>query len=143
MMTTRRAKLRGPATDAAVGYAADQRGGGVAYARVRTAGGQHLLRVPFQTGRTSVPERAVGYAALTAVSRALHARGCSRIRFTLNDPSLIDDVTAHRSVPEALVLPYVRLRCALNQLEHFSLEPASESDLAQRARAEVALHVAA
>jgi hypothetical protein len=99
--------------------------------------------VPFRAGRTSLPEREVGYAALTAVTQALRARGFGRIRFALDDRALIDDLGEHRDLPEAIVLPYVRLRCALNQLEDFSLELAAESDLAQRARAEVALNVAA
>ncbi len=143
MMATRRPKRPSPAIDAEVGYAADRRGGGVAYARVGTADAQHLLRVPFRAGSTSLHERAAGYAALTAVARALHARGRGRIRFALDDTALIEDLADRRTVPEALVLPYVRLRCALNQLEDFSVEPLADGDLAQRARAEVALNVAA
>jgi hypothetical protein len=143
MMGTRRPRHPNPEIDAEIGYAADPRGGGVAYARVSTADAEHLLRVPFRAGRTSLPERAAGYAALTAVTRALHARGRGRIRFALDDVALIEDLAGRRTVPEALVLPYVRLRCALNQLEDFSVEPSAEGDLAQRARAEVALNVAA
>jgi hypothetical protein len=102
-----------------------------------------LLRVPFRAGRTALPDRAAGYAALTAVTRALRAKGRGRIRFALDDSALVEDLAGRRPVPDALVLPYVHLRCSLNQLEDFSVEFIAPGDLAQRARAEVALNVAA
>jgi hypothetical protein len=142
-MTKRRTRFSSPAIGAAIGYAADGRGSGVAYARVTSAAEQHLLRIPFRVGRTSLPEREVGYAALTAVARALLGRGFGRVRFSAGDSALVDDLDGRRAIPEAMVLTYVRLRCALNQLEGFSLELAEDSDLTQRARAEVALNVAA
>jgi hypothetical protein len=143
-MRKRRTKLSVPPLDAAVGYANDARGSGVAYARVRGATGEQLFRVPFRVGRPSSPaSREAGYAALTAVVRALRGWGAGRVRFALDDAALVDDLAAHRDVPPAIVIPYVRLRCALNGLDEFTLEHAAESDLVQRARAEVALNVAA
>jgi hypothetical protein len=132
-----------PAVEAAIGYAADRRGNGVAYARIHRRGSEHLLRIPFRFGAGALPERQVGYAALGAVVRALLARGVERIRFGLDDAMLVDDLARRRSVPDAIVLAYVRLRCALNQLEDFSVGIADTGDLVARARAEVALNVAA
>jgi hypothetical protein len=135
-------KGRKQTTEAGVGWAADTRGNGVAYARIGGSA-EHLLRVPFRVGRTAPAERAAGYAALTAVARALRARGVGRVRFGLDDPALLCDLTGRGSVPEGLVLPYVRLRCALNQFGEVAFQLAVPGDLAARARAEVALHVAA
>jgi hypothetical protein len=94
-----------------------------------------------------VPElndRDVGFGAMTAVAAELRRRGFGRVAFGIADAQLVDDLDARRAAPEALVLPYVRLRCALNQFADASvrLDPAA-ADLAARARAEVALHVAA
>jgi hypothetical protein len=144
-MKKRRTNFPTLAVDTAVGYATDERGSGIAYARVRAAAGEHLLRVPFQVARTSaLRERRAGYAALTAISQALHDWGVGRVRFALDDAALIDDLTGRRDVPPGIVLPYVRLRCTLNQFDDFTLDGAAvESDLAQRARAEIALNAAA
>ncbi|HEY1655602.1 MAG TPA: hypothetical protein VGF86_10835 [Candidatus Tumulicola sp.] len=141
-MDKRSTKL--PAVDTSLGYAADERGVGVAYARIRSETGEHLLRVPFRVGRISgLQQREAGYAALTAVARALRRRGIGSAAFRLGDASLLADLAAHREVPPPIVLPYVRLRCALNQLDEFRLELAADDDLMQRARAEVVLNVAA
>jgi len=131
------------AVEAAIGCAADSRGDGVAYVRVAGATTEHLLRVPFHAERGDSGDRAAAYAALTAVARALHERNVGRVRFLLDDPALLADVTERNNVPDALVLAYVRLRCALNQFRDVRFELAPSGDLAQRARAEVALHVAA
>ena len=77
------------------------------------------------------------------VARALRERNVGRVRFLLDDPALLADVTERTNVPDALVLAYVRLRCALNQFRDVRFALAPSGDLAQRARAEVALHVAA
>jgi hypothetical protein len=56
------------------------------------------------------------------------------------------DALAGRSgsaVPPPLVLPYVRLGCALNQLHSYRLEAGSDPDLTARAQAEVVFHTAA
>jgi hypothetical protein len=135
---------RGPIVEAEVGYAADERGRGIAYARLGSQDEARLLRVTFKAGRAAAEENGAGYAALAAVARELHARGIRRAAFSIDDPQLVDDVNGHRDVPAAIVLPYVRLRCALNQFAGYDLcATAGASDLAQRARAEVALHVAA
>ncbi|MEO6834476.1 MAG: hypothetical protein ABI231_01025 [Candidatus Tumulicola sp.] len=143
-MQKRRTRFSATAVDTAIGYAANGRGNGVVYARVTAPAGEHLLRMPFRVSSVSAARnREVGYAALTAVVRALHGWGVGRVRFALDDATLIDDLAAHRDVPAPIVLPYVRLCCALNQLGDYTLEFSAEGDLAARARAEVALNVAA
>ncbi|HEV3152192.1 MAG TPA: hypothetical protein VGZ02_00150 [Candidatus Baltobacteraceae bacterium] len=126
----------------AVGFAADDSGNGVAYAR---AEGQRTLRVPFTVKRyAALLGREVGYAALCEVARVLHRRGFERIEFAIDDASLLSDLAERREVPAPLTLAYVRLRCALNQLREYRIRPApGESDLTARARSDVALHVAA
>ena len=136
------AKRSGGAIQVAVGCAADPRGSGIAYARIAGRAGQHLLRVPFLAERSAPAERGAGYAALTAVARALRERGVGRVRFLLDDPSLLADLAGRGSLPDALVLSYVRLRCALNQFSDVGFAAIASGDLTQRARAEVALRAA-
>ncbi|MGR4064664.1 MAG: hypothetical protein ACLQPV_04375 [Vulcanimicrobiaceae bacterium] len=133
-----------PATRAVLGFAADDEGCGVAYARLG-ASGEQLLRVPFRVRRyPGLGGREVGYAALAAVAGRLSDRGVSRVAFEMNDAELVSDVAERRSLPAPLILPYVGLRCSLNRLDAYALTcgPGSE-ELAQRARAEVSVHVAA
>jgi hypothetical protein len=125
--------------EAALGYAADDRGRGVAYARLRHPGGEHLLRIGFRL-RFGYVAREVAYAALTAVALVLRRRRVSNVRFVLEDDRLVDDVLAHGELSTAMVLPYVRLKCALNQFETVSLSVARDLDVTQRARAEIALN---
>lgn len=134
-----------PTFEAHVGFAADALGEGIVYARVRSATGARLLRLPFRVARyPSLTEREVGYAALTAVASTLHERGITRVGFLVGDEALVRDLAEHREVPAPLVLPYVRLRCALNRFDEFGVAAAGESaELQARARAEVALHLAA
>lgn len=134
-----------PAFEAHVGFAADVRGKGIAYARLRSTTGTRLLRLSFRVKRyPSLVEREVAYAALTAVASSLQERGIARATFHVGDEQLVRDLAEHRALPAALVLPYVRLRCALNRFDEFAVADAGESaDLAARARAEVALHLAA
>ncbi len=132
------------AVEAVVGYAADARGGGLAYARLTNAQSKRLLRVPFRlTAQRSQSDRAIGYAALTAVSQALRKRGVREACFVLGDSAFVQEIATGRGVEETLALPYVRLRCALNALEKFDVRAGCADDLTQRARAEVALNVAA
>jgi hypothetical protein len=126
-----------------VGYGADGRGHGIAYATAVTAKGPRLLRVPFRVRPAPFEDRAVGYAALTQVAKALRARGCRRVSFTLGDTELVDEIATQRHLPETLVLAYVRLRCALNALEAYVVKAGATEDLTQRARAEAALNLAA
>lgn len=129
--------------EAAIGCAADARGHGVAYARVCGPDERHLLRVPFRVEARAERERAAGYAALTAVARALRARGMTRVRFLIDDEALLADLGGRSAIPDALVMPYVKVRCALNLFDDAGFEAAPSGDLSQRARAEVALRVAA
>ncbi|MGC1381946.1 MAG: hypothetical protein WA814_13100 [Candidatus Baltobacteraceae bacterium] len=131
-------------TVAVLGYAGDRGGNGLAYARLRLASKERLLRLPFRMTRTaSSSDRAIDYAALTAVARALHERGHRKVRFVLGDEQFVEEIATRREIPETLVLPYVRLRCALNALKSFSVQTGATDELTQRARAEVALNLAA
>jgi hypothetical protein len=131
--------------EALVGYAADAGGRGVAYVRVAAPSEEHLLRIPFSVRRKrDLNGREVGYAALEAIAGDLRKRGVRGVVFALDDRQLVEDLARHGDVPEALVLPYVRVRCALNQFAGASLRlDGAGAGLAQRARAEVAFNVAA
>jgi len=59
------------------------------------------------------------------------------------DHRFVEEVTTRRDVPEALVLPYVRLRCALNAFHDVEVGAGATDELMRRAGAEVALNVAA
>jgi hypothetical protein len=126
-----------------VGYGADRRGRGIAYAVVATARGDRLLRLAFRMTPAPAEDRAIGYAALTEVAKALRQRGCRRVNFTLGDAQFVEEIVAQRDLPETLALAYVRLRCALNALTAYAVQAGSTEDLTQRARAEAALNLAA
>jgi hypothetical protein len=132
---------------AAVGFAADAQGNGIAYVRIgEDAAGRRILRVPFTVKRyPALLDREVAYAAMIAVTAALRSRGFDRVRFVVDDSRLAGDLLEHRDVPAALTVSYVRLGCALNQLREYRIagSPEGESDLTARARSEVAMHVAA
>jgi hypothetical protein len=130
------------AIDAAVGYAADERGNGIAYVSAVKSETRRLLRIAFRVA-APVSERAVGYAALTAVARALAKRGVRGVRFVLSDREFAQEVATGSGVSDTFAIPYVRLRCALNALSRFEVRVSSTDDLTQRARAEAALNVAA
>ena len=140
-----RMRERPSAIDAHLGYAANRHGRGIAYARLTSSTSERLVRVPFRAQRfAGLDAREVGYAALTAVAELLHERGISVASFNVIDRQLIDDVTQRRDVPLPLVLPYVRLGCALNRFSSYTLGMSMNAeDLTQRARSEVALHEAA
>lgn len=138
-------KIRGAnaGVEATIGYACDSRGSGLAYARVSGAK-EELLRLAFRTAEPAPhSDRAAGYAALTAVARALLKRGTRRVCFVLGDARFVVEIAAGSDLPGTLVLPYVRLRCVLNSLEACDVQLGSTDELAQRARAEVALNLAA
>ena len=131
---------------AAVGFAADDGGSGIAYIRLGEDAAARVLRVPFSVKRyPALIDREVGYAALAAGAAALRKHGVERVRFVVDDVRLVNDVQEHRDVPAALALAYVRLGCALNQLREYQIaeSPQGESDLSARARSEVAMHIAA
>jgi hypothetical protein len=130
--------------EAAIGYAASPRGNGVVYARLTAAGIHQVLRLTFRVAASGQQtDRASAYAALTVAARALLKRGFRQTHFLLDDAQLVDEISNRRQLPDALVLSYVRLRCVLNSLSSFSLNTAATDDLTQRARAEVALNLAA
>ena len=129
---------------AQLGYAADRLGEGISYARLTTRAGERLVRVAFRVQRfEGLQGREVGYAALTAVASMLRERGVERAGFGLADLELVADCNEHRDVPPALVLPYVRLRCALNRFAAATVCAGGDADLEARARAELVLHSAA
>lgn len=124
-----------------MGFGAGQGGRGIAYARIRGGTAEHLLRVAFKVRREFVEEE-VGYAALTAVARALRKRRLANVRLAVDDAGLVDGLSGGE-IPPAMVLPYVRLKCALNGFDDVRVSATQSTDLAQRARAEVALLPAA
>jgi len=128
---------------AAIGYAVGPRGLGLAYAHLAGSGAPRVVRLAFRTIPRAGCARAGGYAALSAVARALRDRGFDHLRFVLNDAELVDEIAKRREPPETLALAYVRLRCVLNSLASCSVVTGATDDLTQRARAEVALNLAA
>ena len=127
-----------------LGYAADRLGEGITYARLTTRTGERLVRVAFRVQRfDGLGGREIGYAALTALATMLRERGIDRIAFSLGDTELVADCNERRDVPPPLVLPYVRLRCALNRYAAYALDAGGDPDLEARARAELVLHPAA
>ncbi len=127
-----------------IGYAADDRGRGVVYARLRAAGGERVLRSGFRVERCpGLGEREVGYAALAAIAPRIRKR-FAEIGFEIDDAELVEDLTQRRDLPVPLMLPYIRARCALNAFESYTLKrTAGPSDLTARALAEVSLLIAA
>jgi hypothetical protein len=133
-----------PLVEVVAGYAAGARGAGVAYARVTDEGRQNVLRLDFRVvAPRECRERAAGYAALTAIVRALCKRGIRAVRFIVGDKEFAEEIATGRRVDEKLAIPYVRLRCAMNSLASFDVQAGSADELTQRARAEAALNVAA
>jgi len=134
----------GKPIEAVLGYAADEQGKGLVYAQLAGAQARRLVRAAFRVASPPpLNDRAIGYAALTAVARALSRRRISDLRFVLGDPQLVEEIATGRGVAETLSLAYVRLRCVLNSLARFTVSAGPTDDLTQRARAEVALKLAA
>jgi len=131
-----------------VGFAASG-GGGVAYAIVRKADGasESLVRVGFRCRSLSALRgRDVAYAALVVVAKELLRRELACVELRTADREIVLDLEQHRAVPQALMLPYVVLRCALNRFREarvVAVEDEVVRDLTARARAEVSLGVAA
>ncbi|HEY9086395.1 MAG TPA: hypothetical protein VIN40_10750 [Candidatus Tyrphobacter sp.] len=127
-----------------IGYAADDRGRGVVYARVRRRGGERVLRLAFRIERCpGLGDREVGYAALSAIAPLIRKQ-VAEIVFEVGDADLVDDLTRRRDLPVPLMLPYIRARCALNAFESYALKSGADAnDLAARALAEVTIRIAA
>jgi hypothetical protein len=137
-------RIDGGTVEVAIGYGASAGGSGVVYAALGIDSDREVMRLPFRIERISAAiGRAVPYAALVVATRALFRRGIRRARFVLPDREFVDEVTTRCEVPDALMLPYVRLRCALNTLDGFEIANGATDELMQRARAEVALNLAA
>ena len=127
-----------------LGYAADGVGNGVAYARLTSRTGERLVRAAFRVQRCRGLEgREVAYGALTAIALLLSDRGVDQASFFVPEADLVTDRNEHRDVPPPIVLPYVRLGCALNRFKSNTLAFGNDPDLMHRARAEVALTYAA
>lgn len=135
------------ALDVTIGYAADERGEGIAYALLDGSAGRSLLRSAFRVQRRGgLAGREVGYAALAAIVAALRHRGIRALTIAVCDDEIVAEIEGRRPIPPALAMPYVTLRCALNGLSQARLrcvDRAAAADLEARARAEVSLHVAA
>lgn len=135
-----------PLIEATVGYAADDAGIGVAYASIANPAqtAPALLRIPFRVRRyAGLAGREIGYAAVAAVAAALRDRKVRRVRFAVPDEELVHDLSERRALPHPLTLPYIRLGCAFNQFSECDVVAGGNDDLSGRARAEVALHIAA
>ena len=124
-----------------IGFAADPHGTGVAYARLVSPTGERLVRAPFRVRRfAGLGDREIGYAAVTAVASLLADRGIADAEIHISDADLVADRSERRPLPPPLVLPYVRLGCALNRFKRYAVHHGEDPDLTGRAAAEVALH---
>jgi len=142
-----RRRFDGRAVHATIAFATGPGGYGIAYARVRRKNRSEILRAPFVCrGSADSDGRDAAYVATIAVLDRLAASGERGLALAIDDPRLVADLAERRTLPGALTLPYVRLRCALNRM-HVSdvrpADPAAAADLAARARAESAFPTAA
>ena len=134
---------------AAVGYAVRPDGAGVAYAILAGAlhRGPEVLRVSFAcTPLPAFKGRDVAYAAVTQIAAEFARRGDRVATFEVVDERLVADLAERRSLPQALAIPYVALRCQLNRLDGAAVVLCADGrcrDLEARARAEVSVAVAA
>ncbi len=134
---------------ATLGFAASGTGDGVVYVALRGADDWEtsLVRVVFRCRPLpALRGRDVAYAAVEAAATRLRGCGHREVAFEFDDPALVADVVEHRPVPAALTVPYVRLQCVLNRFVRACVSAVDDHttrDLGSRARAEVALDVAA
>ncbi len=134
---------------ATFGFAANSAGNGVAY--IALSDGENcdetLVRVPFRCRPLpALRGRDIAYAAAQGVATHLVRRGLRAVALVFDDVSLARDLVDHAPVPPALTIPYVQLRCTLNRfarIDFHAIGNSSTRDLRTRARAEVALAVAA
>ncbi len=132
-----------------VGFAAGAAGEGIAYAALHGADGTaaSLVRVGFRVRPLpALRGRDVAYLALGAVVAELLRRKIGVAELRTADAELCGDLSQRRSLPSALIVPYVTLRCALNRLQRAAVVFSDERtvrDLTARARAEACLTVAA
>ncbi|HEX3465064.1 MAG TPA: hypothetical protein VHS78_13540 [Candidatus Elarobacter sp.] len=133
--------------DAAVGYAADRTGNGIAYVAIATGTGRAVVKVPFSAvPLAALDGREFGYAAVAAAGAYLRSRGFTRVRIRVADEIVADDLNGRRTVPPALAMAYVKTRCILHGFAVARIErgePVETHDLETRARAEIALRTPA
>jgi len=144
----RRARVNRKPAVVTVGFAAGAEHG-VAYAAL---GGtderpESLVRVGFRCRPLpALTGRDVAYAALQSVAGALLERGMEAVELRVADGVLPVDLAERRTLPSALIVPYVTLRCTLNRFATANVVGATSRlarDLTARARAEASLNVAA
>lgn len=134
---------------ATFGFAANSAGNGVAYIALSDEENRDetLVRVAFRCRPLpALRGRDIAYAAAQGVATHLVRRGLRAVALVFDDVSLARDLVDHAPVPPALTIPYVRLRCTLNRfarVDFHAIGNPSTRDLGTRARAEVALAVAA
>ena len=134
---------------ATLGFAASSTGNGIAYVALVGADPRNetLARVMFRCRPLpALRGRDIAYAAAEAVAAHLLRQGIRAVALALDAASLERDLAEHAPVPAALTIAYVRLRCTLNRFAHADLRVVDDRltrDLGARARAEVALAVAA
>jgi hypothetical protein len=138
-----------PLATATLGFAANSAGDGVAYVALCEADDRDetVVRVTFRCRPLpALRGRDIAYAATEAVAAHVLRRGLRAVALVFDDVSLLRDLADHAPVPAPLTIPYVRLRCTLNRFDSVDLRAIgdqSSRDLGARARAEVALAVAA
>ena len=131
-----------------VGAAPGPHGSGIAYAvTVSGRGERKTYRVPFAcVPLPALRGRDVTYAAVTAVAAQFVRTGVTVSELRIADERLVTDVRERGTLPQALAMPYVALRCTLNRLHDASVAICSDGvcrDLEARARAELILDAAA
>lgn len=118
---------------ARIGYAADAAGCGVVYARI----GQQKPRVVRAQFRGSALNAIAAIAPLVRKHNEV-------VELQLDDEVVVEALNQRRELPGALLMPYIRARCALNTFRSCHVTTGKgPNDLAARARAEVSIRVAA
>lgn len=134
----RTAKSDGRKVEADIGYAAIGKRG-LAYVRTRSG---TTLRIPFTIEGDGHDATLVGYRALHAVMGGMRKKGVTGVTLRVPDPVLVEELRG-REVPPERLIAHLRLRCTLNRYPSVRIEEGADRDLESRARAELALHVAA
>lgn len=141
MTTMSRTAPRHRSADVAIGYAADARGVGYAYAAIAGGSGRGDVRVPFTCRPLAALEgREIGYAAVAAVAAHLRARGFTRVRLKIANGRVAEELSARAAAHPALAMAYVKTRCLLHGFAVARVErgePIEIEGLTARARADV------
>lgn len=126
-------------TNVQVGFAVNSSGFGVVYGAVGPA--RRVLSLSFRA--PGLPSRAAAYVALDHLARALRDHKLRNVQFFVPDAELVADLTQQRALAAILIPGYVRLGCTLNQLGTTGVAYWRDPDMEARARADVALGIAA